>query len=431
MKPILLIIFLSLPSLTFSQKRESGTHLLATWMAGQFDNQSQSQATQGYFDLHVNTVQIWKGRRDGYWLYTEEAGADHLNMPHRQRVYRYHGTDSTLIREEFLIPEARQYAGAYKFKRPLDDLSPEVLSKREGCDVYFSYDSGRFIGRTSGFACPSEIGGVAYSMTELVIASERLTTWDRGFIDREEVVWGAVAPYEFSKKVTFDVSKVKLKSDWNLPLKVIPVLDSLPAAQAPLPVDSLPAVQAPLPAKVDLKVLVSFMAGHFETKNQTADGEIFRDVQLDIVPVWNKKKDGYWLYVEEARANQKEVTYQQQVFHLYMLGNLFVQDTYEVGSPMRFDGPKKFKKTLKSLQKDSLILVAGCEIYFRYDSGKFRGQTNRVNCPTRVEGAASGYREFQVKATEMEFTEHGFDAAGVPIVAKLGPFIYYRRPRKE
>ena len=437
MKSILFCFFLVCPAFAFSQKSENGLYLLASWMAGQFDNELQAKETKGYFDLHVSTVQIWKGRRDGYWLYTEEAGVDHLNMPHRQRAYRYYSADSAIVREEFEIPNARQYAGTHKFKMPLGDVSPETLLKREGCEVYFHYDSGKFIGRTLGKACPSEIGGVSYAVSEMEITSERMKSWDRGFNNHEEVVWGAAAPYDFTRRKAFEISKVRLKQDREVTVAVVPVSEPLPVTipvLMPIPEiipkpDSVPF--APPPVKADLKVLASYMSGHFETKNQTPDEQTFQDIQLDVVPIWSKKKDGYWLYAEEACANQKEVAYQQQVFHLYMIGGLFVQDTYTINSPVRFDGPKKFRKTLQKLHKDSLKLVSGCEIYFRYDSARFLGQTNRLNCPTKMAGAASGYKVLQIGAKEMKFTDHGFDTSGEPIVTGMGPFVYYRKPNKK
>lgn len=437
MKSIFFCFLLICPAFAFAQKSVSSVHLLASWSVGQFDNALQAKEAKGYFDLQVNTVQIWKGRRDGYWLYSEEAGVDHLTMPHRQRVYRYYVKDSALVREEYLIPNSRQYAGAHKFKKPLDYFSPEDLSKREGCNVHYIYDSLRFIGRTVGVGCPSEIGGVAYSVTELEITSDLLKNWDRGFNDRSEVVWGATAPYEFRKKEPYDIARVRLRVDQEIvAIPSVPVAAPVQVIE-PVPmilVEPIPkpdSIHAPPPAKAELKDLALFMSGHFETRNQTADGKTFTDIRLDVLPIWNKKKDGYWLYAEEARADQKEVTYQQQVYHLHMVGTLFVLDTYTIKSPVQYEGTKGFKKALRELRQDSLELVKGCEVYFRFDSARFLGQTNRLHCPPRIAGAASGYREIQIDSKEMKYTDHGYSLTGEVILTGLGPFVYYRKPERD
>ena len=169
MKPGLAFCFIIYTTFAFPQKRSAEIAQLVSWHVGHFDSQLQSQENKSYFNIQLNAVQIWKHRKDGYWLYVEQAVSDQLNAPYRQRVYRIVHTDSAIIREEFIIPQALRYAGGYKFKRPLDELSRDSLLKRAGCEVDFKFDSGRFVGKTHLKTCPSEIRGVIYVMLEVEI----------------------------------------------------------------------------------------------------------------------------------------------------------------------------------------------------------------------------------------------------------------------
>ena len=211
--------------------------------------------------------------------------------------------------------------------------------------------------------------------------------------------------------------------------KLIPLVAPAMAEEMPeIALDTIP----PTPTVLgDLKMLVAYLSGHFESKNQTPDQVNYYDVQLDVIPIWKKKKDDYWLYVEEATAERAAVTYHQQVFHVYKMGSLFLRETYTIRNPMRYEGPKRFRKTLRRLRQDSLEIITGCEVYFRYDSGRFVGQTNRLTCPTKIPGAASGMQELLVSDSQMKSLDRGFDEAGEPVWGLVkGPFVFQRKRRE-
>jgi len=415
------------------QKSMDDVYSLALWTVGCFGGDSVT--AQGHLQVEQTVVQIWKSRKDGYWLYAEEAVVDQMNAPHLQRIYRIYKDDSSLIREEYLIPQARRYAGAYGFKNPLRDLSIDQLSKRIGCEVYFQYDSGVFRGTTLRGTCPSIIGGVAYDMMESEIYPAMVSHWVRGYDKNDAMAWGVPSgPGILRKNKSFEVKKVRVEGE--RPLSVTPPVqevDTLSKLPVPTPVQEVDTLsKLPVQAsKATSKQLVGMLSGHFESKSETSDGLKYHDARLDILLMKKKKKGDYWLYAEEAVASQNAVSYRQQVFHIHMLGELFVQDIYTIRSPVRFEGSKKFESTLRKLRMDSLVLNTGCEIYFRYDSGRFAGQTNRLNCPSSVPGAASGLTTVTITGRELKFEELGFDAEGTPLPREFGPRIYRREDRNK
>ncbi|MBP7271132.1 MAG: chromophore lyase CpcT/CpeT, partial [Bacteroidia bacterium] len=64
---------------------------LTDWMAGSYSSEAQHlRDTANYFDIRLLMAPIWKERSDGHWFYVEQAVADYLDKPYRQRVYRIH-----------------------------------------------------------------------------------------------------------------------------------------------------------------------------------------------------------------------------------------------------------------------------------------------------------------------------------------------------
>jgi hypothetical protein len=176
---------------------------LATWMTGSFSSRRQAAADSSYFDIRLEMVRIWKDRKDGYWLYVEQAAAGNLGKPYRQRVYHL-----TALREGFYksvvyaIPDPLRFAGEWQNEAPLALLSPDSLQARGGCDVVLQQSApGEFAGGTVGRSCESSLRGAAFATSEVTIRRDRIESWDRGFDESGTQVWGAEkGPYVFVRQ---------------------------------------------------------------------------------------------------------------------------------------------------------------------------------------------------------------------------------------
>lgn len=170
---------------------------LAEWMSGSFSSAAQAaEDPQNYRDVRLHMARIWASRQDGPWLYVEQAMASSTDKPYRQRVYRLRAAAErgALESQVFELPgDPLVFAGAWQDAAMLEGLSPEMLSERQGCTIVLKpADDGEvYVGSTVGKDCASTLRGAAYATSEVRITSERLESWDRGFDQGDQQVWGA------------------------------------------------------------------------------------------------------------------------------------------------------------------------------------------------------------------------------------------------
>lgn len=182
---------------------DPGLLRLADLMTGRFSSEDQAGEDEAFFDIRLVMKRIWPDASEFVWLYVEQAAADSRDEPYRQRVYRlaHVGGDVYESRVYELPGEAQRFAGAWKQDDPLSELSPDDLVEREGCAVMLrARNDGTFAGSTLGSQCASTLRGATYATSEVKIDNEGLTSWDRGYNDAHEQVWGAEeGGYRFDK----------------------------------------------------------------------------------------------------------------------------------------------------------------------------------------------------------------------------------------
>lgn len=176
---------------------------LATWMAGSFSSQEQHQAQPAdYYDIRLRMAPIWPEQTDGYWLYVEQAVAQALERPYRQRVYHLVELAPGLMESQvFSMEEPLRFAGAWKQAEPLSELTPEDLSLRRGCSILLRPTGPeQFTGNTVGTTCASSLNGASFAVAEVTVTPGALISWDQGFDDQGNQVWGPVpGGYVFKK----------------------------------------------------------------------------------------------------------------------------------------------------------------------------------------------------------------------------------------
>ncbi|MDX2197362.1 MAG: chromophore lyase CpcT/CpeT [Phycisphaerae bacterium] len=178
--------------------------LLKSWMIGSFSSAEQSAADpENFFDIRLEIVPIWRDRDGGAWMYVEQAAAQSLDKPYRQRIYQVTAAgDGVFESAVYELPgDPLAYAGAWKTPEKLDAIKPEDLQQRAGCTVHLrKQDGATFAGRTIGTGCTSALRGAKYATSEVSITAEGMRTWDRGYNEANEQVWGAkTGPYVFKK----------------------------------------------------------------------------------------------------------------------------------------------------------------------------------------------------------------------------------------
>lgn len=167
---------------------------LMQWMSGTFTSSNQANEDDSFFDITLHMYPIWPSKSDenSFYLYVEQAVTFKQEEPYRQRVYRVSKEGPNKFTSEiFTIPEDENYIGAFRKTDPLGDLSVKDLSKKKGCAVNLSFEKKAFRGSTDGKSCKSDLQGASYATSEVVIEKDQIYSWDRGFDDSGEQVWGA------------------------------------------------------------------------------------------------------------------------------------------------------------------------------------------------------------------------------------------------
>jgi hypothetical protein len=175
---------------------------LADWMSGSFSSAAQAAADSNYLDIRLQMVPIWRERADGPWLYVEQAVAGREAHPYRQRIYHLSRVSGREIESAvFLLPAAERFAGAWRTPERFAVLTPDSLSRREGCAIRLERRSAEeYVGSTRGHDCASSLRGAAYATAEVTIRPDLMISWDRGFDADGFQVWGAVdGGYRFRK----------------------------------------------------------------------------------------------------------------------------------------------------------------------------------------------------------------------------------------
>lgn len=177
--------------------------LLVSYLEGNFNTLEQSKTDTNYYHIVLHMKSIWNERSDGIWMYVEQAVGWKQEKPYRQRIYRLtESDDNTFISEVYTFENPLKYAGAWKDINLLADLTPEKLSKKEGCTVLIKKTGDEtFAGGTKGKECQSDLSGAKYASSTVTIKPDMFISWDRGFDENDVQVWGAeTGGYIFKKE---------------------------------------------------------------------------------------------------------------------------------------------------------------------------------------------------------------------------------------
>lgn len=175
---------------------------VATLLTGTFSSADQALADKNYRNATLHAVRIWPDRTDGPWLYVEQALAEALDQPYRQRVYQLAvAADGAVETRVFILDDPIRATGAWRKTTPLSDLTPTRITFNEGCSVFFrAMPDGSFLGATHGDGCASDLRGATHATTEATLSSDQIVWWERGFNASGRQVWGsATGGYVFKR----------------------------------------------------------------------------------------------------------------------------------------------------------------------------------------------------------------------------------------
>jgi hypothetical protein len=186
----------------FSQEQSEDFNQLLQWMTGEFSSAEQAAEDSTYFDISLKMTRIWPEKKTGAWLYVEQALASTPDEPYRQRVYfiREMG-DGQFSSDIYLIPEEEKFIGAWNDVSRFEEMDQFDLKYKDGCAVFLNYDGFQYSGSTNEGTCKSALRGANYATSEVKIIKGVLESWDRGYDEEGNQVWGAEKGSYIFKKI--------------------------------------------------------------------------------------------------------------------------------------------------------------------------------------------------------------------------------------
>ena len=175
-----------------AQKTNLPFKTLVDYMQGSFSSEEQSKTDTNYFHITLDMAQIWEEDSTSAWLYVEQTAAWTPNEPYRQRIYHLELEENGAFKSTILkMPHPEKYIGAHKNPQLLDSLNKDSLEVLPGCALKLQYKDGNFKGSTVEGACKNAWGKASYATSEVSVSEGQMISWDRGWNDKKEQVWGA------------------------------------------------------------------------------------------------------------------------------------------------------------------------------------------------------------------------------------------------
>ncbi len=175
---------------------------LSSLMSGSFTSAEQAKKDTSYRDISLHMLRIWPDKPNGIWLYVEQAASSSPTQPYRQRVYFLSELEEdSYTSDVYTLRDETAAVGAWKDPAAFGSLTPFDLVFKEGCTVFMTFDGFQFAGKTDAQSCKSALQGATYTTSEVMITEKEIRTWDRGYNDNDEQVWGATeGPYVFKRR---------------------------------------------------------------------------------------------------------------------------------------------------------------------------------------------------------------------------------------
>lgn len=178
-----------------------------------------------------------------------------------------------------------------------------------------------------------------------------------------------------------------------------------------------------------LEQLATTMAGSYTSAEQAKADSSYFEIELEMVRIWPKRRDGAWFYVEQATATSKEKPYRQRVYHLREVNDsTFISRILTIKGGASFFGAYKDPVKLAALSPDSLVALEGCDITLHRRGNTYVGSTEQGRCPSTREGASYTTSKVVLSADRMVSWDRGWDANGAQVWgATKGGYIFVKR----
>lgn len=175
--------------------------------------------------------------------------------------------------------------------------------------------------------------------------------------------------------------------------------------------------------------LAGWMTGAFSSAAQAAAYPEYFEVRLVMVPIWEARNDGPWLYIEQAIASALDKPYRQRVYHLVEEAGGVRSEVFELpGDALEFAGAWRDVGSFSAISPADLTERTGCAVHLvETEEGHWAGSTLDDHCLSDFRGATYATSEIVLKPDSIESWDRGFDAQGEQVWGAVkGGYVFDR-----
>ena len=180
-----------------------------------------------------------------------------------------------------------------------------------------------------------------------------------------------------------------------------------------------------------LEQLAMTMAGSYTSAAQAQTDTSYFNIELEMVRIWPKRRDGAWFYVEQATAESKAQPYRQRVYHVQEVNDsTFTSSILTIKGGEASYGAYADAMKLDLLRADSLEALEGCDITLHRRGATYEGSTKDRDCPSKRGKAVYTTSEVVLSNDRMVSWDRGWDAEGKQAWgAEKGGYVFVKRRR--
>ncbi|WP_232784129.1 chromophore lyase CpcT/CpeT [Moritella sp. Urea-trap-13] len=166
-------------------------------------------------------------------------------------------------------------------------------------------------------------------------------------------------------------------------------------------------------------LLKQWLVGIHRSTNDVIQGREV-NIGLQILPIWQERIDGEWLYIESNIIDSANKPFRQRILQLVATPNGLIRlYSYTIPRASDFAGAYYFPQVLASLTQSQLSISGNCELLIELKvTSTFVGETDANSCFTNS-GAALLTTFFAVSEVNISFLDGGYDKFGNLVPGRL------------
>jgi CpeT/CpcT family (DUF1001) len=173
----------------------------------------------------------------------------------------------------------------------------------------------------------------------------------------------------------------------------------------------------------DLKLLKTYSSGSFSNESQAKADSHFIKSNLQLQPIWQKRKDGVWIFVQ-----QTDSLVQYQVWHYYIQ-----DDSTLILQFLHFKETDKAIQLSKDITQQSklnlfnLLTRHGCEVYLKKNKKGYEGSSTGKDCFAEIKGVEYLSVSISVTRNDIAKLETGFDKEDKQVYGSAGAYHFIKQ----